>query len=335
MCQLIYWKYITGEWIVYSYQDQGFDWLTPHIDMGLWHYRNGWLVYTPIMIFALIGFFWLYKKDRSLFSFSLLYILIFIYVAFSWSIWWYGGSLGQRTMIQAYPVLMLPFAAFIEYLKTSRKWITFIIGGVMVMFCYLNLWFTHQAHKGGLLLTEQMTKAYYWRVLGRFERNPEDLKLLDTDEDFSGEPRDLHEVFNSNVYEGIPDSSLCEWNYKDESIRGICLSAFHPYSPEMKFSIPDDSEWLRASADFASQTAEWGWWRSTQFIVRFYQENEVVKTRFIRVFRFLGDQDYQNLYFDTKVPSERVDSVSILFWHADIQRELLIRNIKAEVFDEG
>lgn len=32
--QLIYWKYVVGEWLVYSYQDQGFSWLLPHLWQG-------------------------------------------------------------------------------------------------------------------------------------------------------------------------------------------------------------------------------------------------------------------------------------------------------------
>ncbi|MCO6493745.1 MAG: glycosyltransferase family 39 protein, partial [Phaeodactylibacter sp.] len=52
--QLIYWKYVSGDWIVYSYQDQGFSWLSPHIRNGLFSYRAGWLMYTPAMGFALL-----------------------------------------------------------------------------------------------------------------------------------------------------------------------------------------------------------------------------------------------------------------------------------------
>ena len=53
--QLFYWKYVTDEWVVYSYQDQGFSWLHPHFKDYLFSYRSGWLLYTPLMIFAYIG----------------------------------------------------------------------------------------------------------------------------------------------------------------------------------------------------------------------------------------------------------------------------------------
>jgi hypothetical protein len=66
--QLIYWKYATGEWLVYSYEDQGFTWLRPHVINYTFNYRSGWLLYTPLMIFAWIGFIPLIKKTSSLFQ---------------------------------------------------------------------------------------------------------------------------------------------------------------------------------------------------------------------------------------------------------------------------
>ena len=33
--QLAYWKYASGEWLVYSYEDQGFSWLKPHLYEGI------------------------------------------------------------------------------------------------------------------------------------------------------------------------------------------------------------------------------------------------------------------------------------------------------------
>ncbi len=75
--QLLYWKYVAGEWIVYSYQDQGFSWLNPHLFDGFLSYKSGWLVYSPLMTFALLGFIFLYQKKDLFFiclSFSTLFI---------------------------------------------------------------------------------------------------------------------------------------------------------------------------------------------------------------------------------------------------------------------
>jgi len=121
--QLIYWKYVSGDWIVYSYQEQGFSWLKPHLWDGLFSYRSGWLTYSPIMIFSILGFFFLKKIGTTRFGFAVLYSLLFIYVAFAWDIWWYGGSLGQRTMVQVYPLLSIPFTFLLHKMVNVKRWI--------------------------------------------------------------------------------------------------------------------------------------------------------------------------------------------------------------------
>ncbi|MEN9415585.1 MAG: hypothetical protein RLZ62_1889, partial [Bacteroidota bacterium] len=60
--QMAYWKFSAGEWIVYSYENQGFTWFPPHIESVLWSARAGWLVYSPMMILAVIGLFMLPRK---------------------------------------------------------------------------------------------------------------------------------------------------------------------------------------------------------------------------------------------------------------------------------
>jgi hypothetical protein len=145
--QLAYWKYATGSWLVYSYQEQGFDWLSPHIFEGLFSYKAGWLVYTPILLFSLLGGIPLYRQHRQLFWPVWIHFLLFVYIAFAWSIWWYGGSLGQRSMIQAYAVLALPFTAFLQWLLEKGRW-KFMVFGLMGLMTWYSLWWTHQAHQG-------------------------------------------------------------------------------------------------------------------------------------------------------------------------------------------
>ena len=75
--QFIYWWKITGNLMVNSYPDEQFFWGNPHFIDGLFSYRKGWLVYTPVMSFALLGIPILFKKVKE-FSWA---ILIFISLA--------------------------------------------------------------------------------------------------------------------------------------------------------------------------------------------------------------------------------------------------------------
>ena len=81
--QLLYWKAFTGEWIHYGYGKEGFYFNNPHIIDGLFSYRKGWLLYTPIMLFSLIGLFQLKKYCKGIFEPIIIYIPLNIYLVFS------------------------------------------------------------------------------------------------------------------------------------------------------------------------------------------------------------------------------------------------------------
>src|SRR5690606_26046494 len=77
----------------------------PHVYAALLEYRKGWLIYSPIMIFALIGLISLVFvkviKRRILIG-GIIYIAIYIYITFSYWNWWYTESFSQRMMIDTY-----------------------------------------------------------------------------------------------------------------------------------------------------------------------------------------------------------------------------------------
>src|SRR6185436_10253555 len=106
--QLFYWKHQTGSWFFNSYLNEHFYFNNPHVFYGLFSFRKGWLVYTPIMFFALAGLYTLFKTMKEFFYPVLILFLLYIYVAFSWWCWWYGGSYGQRALIDIYPFLAVP-----------------------------------------------------------------------------------------------------------------------------------------------------------------------------------------------------------------------------------
>lgn len=45
--QIVYWKYTTGNYLYFSYQNEGFFFNNPQIIKGLFGYRKGWFLYTP------------------------------------------------------------------------------------------------------------------------------------------------------------------------------------------------------------------------------------------------------------------------------------------------
>lgn len=65
--QLLYWKSITGSFFYYSYGEENrFFFNHPQILNGFFSYRNGWLVYSPAMVFSVLGLFFFWKKYKEL-----------------------------------------------------------------------------------------------------------------------------------------------------------------------------------------------------------------------------------------------------------------------------
>lgn len=318
--QFIYWKYVSGDWIVYSYQKQGFSWLNPHIMECLFSYKSGWLIYSPFMLFALLGFMPLFLKKKSIFFALALFSLLFMYIAFAWDIWWYGGSLGQRAMVQAYPVLAFPLAAFIAAVMRSKLIIKLSVLLPALLFVYANLWFTHQAHKGGLMHISQMTRAYYWKTLFTYEKNPEHLKLLDDVEGiFEGEPADKQQVFQDTSFFVVLDQ-----NQQFSPLRAISSEDF-----------PSFYDWIRVSADFSIRQKERRYWTMTQFIVELKNGTQQISRNVIRVQRQLAPGESRAIYLDIPKPDQPFSTVTILFWNAKGDKEIRISDLKVEVFREG
>jgi hypothetical protein len=142
-----------------------------------------------------------------------------------------------------------------------------------------------------------MTEAYYWRTVGRNDIPEETQKLLDTDEIYEEGRHNIHPVYY------LPSDST------------ILLNKGIQRSPEFTWK-------------------EWEYWKMTQFIIRFKDKDRTVKERMIRLHRFLWENNERNIYFDIRQPLEEFDKVSIEFWNAESDKEIIIRNLKAETFDE-
>lgn len=171
--QLIYWKVFTGSWIYYSYGDQGFDFLHPNIIDGLFSFKNGWLVYTPIMILSLAGLILGFRKyTRQSLLFSLI-LLIHIYIIYSWWCWNYINGFGSRPMVEYYAILAFPLVVFLDWIKDKRglSW----LAGIFIICCIaINIMHTHQIN-AGILFTEDASKGFYLSSFGKFKLEEADL----------------------------------------------------------------------------------------------------------------------------------------------------------------
>ena len=159
--QMIYWKFQTGHFVFNSYMDSGrFYFANPHLLDGLFGFRKGWLIYTPVMLFALVGLFFLKKFAKDFLLSSSVFLVLFLYVIFSWWCWWYGGSYGARPMIDIYGILAMPLAAFLSVILKSAWWKKGVVGLLLLSFVYLNQ-FQMSQYRTSLLHWDSMTQQAY------------------------------------------------------------------------------------------------------------------------------------------------------------------------------
>ncbi|WP_159038330.1 glycosyltransferase family 39 protein [Brumimicrobium mesophilum] len=173
--QLIFWKIQTGSLIYYSYNDEGFFWSNPHVWEGLFSFRKGWFIYTPLMFFALFGMFRLYKVQKMYFWALTIFLPIFLYVTFSWWCWWYGGSFGARTLVDILPFMAFPLAGLIEWiLKNKRRSLIMILPLYLVYVSLYQSWqyshkiihydsMTYEGYK--MVFMKHYTPDKYWNKL--------------------------------------------------------------------------------------------------------------------------------------------------------------------------
>ena len=66
--QLYFWHWQTGEWLVYSYQSESFNFLKPAFMDILFSYRKGLFIYTPVLFLSLFALFIYIKKKKYYFQ---------------------------------------------------------------------------------------------------------------------------------------------------------------------------------------------------------------------------------------------------------------------------
>ncbi len=177
--QMIYWRAVTGHFIFNSYSSSGsnFYFDSPHIFHLLFSFRKGWYLYTPVMLVATFGLFFLGRKCSAARWSVTFYLLFQIYLLASWWSWWNGGSFGLRSFVDLYGVMALPLAAIVEVSMERRKVLAWTTGAFLLFLLFVNQVQTMQYQKGFIHHTGMTRLAYklnflsfkddfrYWKML--------------------------------------------------------------------------------------------------------------------------------------------------------------------------
>jgi len=177
--QLFAWYAQTGEWIIYSYQGEGFNFLDPAFIDILFSYKKGLFVYTPVLFLSIVGFFiWTIRQQNYYYLTTwVFFFTVLTYVLSSWWSWYYGSSFGLRAYIDFYALLFFPLPFFIAHLEHLIA--RFMIIGLGIVFTAVNFIQVYQ-YNAYILHWDSMNKEKYWQVFLKTEEKYQGLVWKNT-----------------------------------------------------------------------------------------------------------------------------------------------------------
>jgi hypothetical protein len=266
LVQIIYWKFITGEFIFNTYQvTPGFDWLEPHFQKVFFSYKKGWLLYTPMIAFCILGLFFLAKKNKKIAFSVLTFFAINVYVISAWGTWWQGGSFGSRYFVESYAILALPLGYFVQEVRQKflLKWAFYLLA---FFFVFLNLFQTWQFNNF-IFDGYSMTKEYYWKVFLKTTVSAEDRKYREIIRDFGpvdhfDNPQDYNhhtegflDFENANTLE-VPDFMITD-RFAKSAPNSCIIDPSWTYGPTFKIPYHEltdrEHAWIKVSFDYLSE----------------------------------------------------------------------------------
>jgi hypothetical protein len=158
--QMLLWRWQTGKFFVYSYGNEGIEWINPKIGHILFGFRKGWFVWTPIAFAGICGLLFLWKDKFRFFS-IVLFGLIIIYIC---SCWWtadYGSGFGSRVLVE---FLFIPAVGIALILNSLKKLAIKVSAFVMcMMLIFVNQVQAYQ-YRHHIIMWDSMNKDYYFQV---------------------------------------------------------------------------------------------------------------------------------------------------------------------------
>ncbi|HRH69087.1 MAG TPA: hypothetical protein PLB89_06255 [Flavobacteriales bacterium] len=138
--QLLYWKFVHGQWVVYSYGEEGFrHWAAPMWKEVLMSPMNGLLPNAPMFFLLPLAIGALFLVRRSAMAWLLLALFsAVVYTCSAWHAWHFGCSYGQRPMVEYVPFLALGLWALFVTLK--QRWPAILHGALplLTLLCFLH-----------------------------------------------------------------------------------------------------------------------------------------------------------------------------------------------------
>ena len=205
--------------------------------------------------------------------------------------------------------------------------------GVFALFTiWYNFVLTIQAHSHlGILDSENTNKSYFIQTFGKTKINTDVKRFLDTDEVYKGNANNKVEIyFNDIEYDTMHiDTNSMLFGKKS-------LFVTHQIQGTQPYAVPIPNykaEWLRVSGDFLTVEKVWDVWKMPQFTLQFKNDNQIVKSKFVRLHRLINQGEKKHIAFDVKIPEQPYNSLTIFMWNADGNSTTFMDNLRVEILE--
>lgn len=174
--QIIYWKIVSGSYIFFPYDDpaSSLHLTSPKFIHTLFGFRKGWFIYSPMMIFSMVGLLIMFRRKPGYAWPIIVFTVLNIYLIASFSSL---ISYGWRAFIQSYALLIIPMGFFVDYVFSRKRIIRTLIFSLLILLSLLQT-FKNWQLKIGVIDGSRMTREYFFATFFKLKATVEDKKLL-------------------------------------------------------------------------------------------------------------------------------------------------------------
>ena len=143
--QMAYYRYLTVNFIDYSYAGENFpNLLSPRLPELWFSTINGLFTYTPMMFLVVAGTYLMIRRKTANGWMSLIMFFSLSYIFSSWWCWYFGCAFSQRSFTDFLPLLSVPLAYLLEWSgEAVKKYRTVAIGLLILLFSWFNVRLTY------------------------------------------------------------------------------------------------------------------------------------------------------------------------------------------------
>jgi hypothetical protein len=139
--QMLYWKFAFDNYLVWSYEGEGFsNWKDPWVMTVWFSTQSGAFLYTPVLFIALFFAVIMLKNKTGNGLVVIGSFLVVTYLCAAWHNPYFGlCNFGKRPFVDYLPVFLLPAALLIDRLKKFTPPVKYAVAALLIFFVYYNI----------------------------------------------------------------------------------------------------------------------------------------------------------------------------------------------------